>query len=171
MGTFLGTLFEVMPLFCPIAMPAVLPFRQQGFRRQSPPGEFLPQLPQGLCLDAPHFMDGDFPTFHCRKPGGHFLDGSGHVLAGFGLRHSTSASRARPARIAACISPSAVMHSRMGLKGSVPAILRTSAGSMWLSAQIVSRAASFYVPMAVGLATVLWRMARKAGKSGWKQAA
>ena len=36
---------------------------------------------------------------------------------------------------------------------------------------IVSRAASFYVPMAVGLATVLWRMARKAGKSGWKQAA
>ena len=29
----------------------------------------------------------------------------------------------------------------------------------------VTRAASFYVPMAVGLATVLWRMARKAGKS------
>lgn len=63
-----------------------------------------------------------------------------------------------------------------GAQGITELVYRSAFAQIFIGgtlpvSMIVSRAASFYVPMAVGLATVLWRMARKAGKSGWKQAA
>lgn len=63
-----------------------------------------------------------------------------------------------------------------GAQGITELVYRSAFAQIFIGgtlpvSMIVSRAASFYVPMAVGLATVLWRMARKAGKSEWKQAA
>lgn len=63
-----------------------------------------------------------------------------------------------------------------GAQGITELVYRSAFAQIFIGgtlpvSMIVSRAASFYVPMAVGLATVLWRMARKAGKSGRKQAA
>ena len=63
-----------------------------------------------------------------------------------------------------------------GAQGITELVYRSAFAQIFIGgtlpvSMIVSRAASFYVPMAVGLATVLWRMARKAGKSEWKQVA
>ena len=57
-----------------------------------------------------------------------------------------------------------------GAQGITELVYRSAFAQIFIGgtlpvSMIVSRAASFYVPMAVGLATVLWRMARKAGKS------
>ena len=56
-----------------------------------------------------------------------------------------------------------------GAQGITELVYRSTFAQIFIGgtlpvSMIVSRAASFYVPMAVGLATVLWRMARKAGK-------